>query len=371
MARPRVLFLLHSGAIGGGPRFLRTLARLARQEGYAVRVLVGADGPLLGQLRGDGFEVETLPLGTARRFARSLPRLVARIRAFAPDLLHLHGQPAGSLGALAGRLAGVRRMLYAAQFPAFHTDFDPWRRARNHAVERVSAALSARVVCLSRWDIAEYRRRRLGPPARFVHIPNCVDPAILAHGLAPPHPRAAWGSPVVAFIGRLTDQKGADDLIRAIARIRARGVPARLVVTGEGPLREALERQARAEAPGAVAFRDAIVNPVPAFEEAHVVAMPSRFEPLGMVAAEALALGRPVVAARVGGLPDIVEDGVSGLLVPPGDPQALADALARLLADPELAEDLGARGSARVRRDFGEEAVLPRYRRLYAELLGS
>jgi starch synthase len=108
---------------------------------------------------------------------------------------------------------------------------------------------------------------------------------------------------------------------------------------------------------------------VPAYEEADVVAVPSRFEPLGMVAAEALALGAPVVASRVGGLPDIVEHGVGGLLVPPGDPAALAAALCRLLEDRDLAGALAARGQERVRRDFGEETILPRYARLYAELL--
>jgi len=373
VARPRILFLLHSGAIGGGPPFLRALAGLCRREGYEVRVIVDEDGPLLRLLGADGIAGEPAPLATPGRFVRSLPRLVGRVRRFRPDLLHLHGQPAGSVGAVAGRLSGVRRILYAAQFPAFHTDFDRLRRVRNHGVEWLSARLASRVVCLSRWDAAEYERRRLAPAGRVVRIPNCVRPEFLGAdpiGPAPARPAGVPpGAPVVGFIGRLTDQKGVEHLIQAMPLVRRRVPQARLVVTGDGPLRERLERLAGGVAPGAVCFLGALEDPLPAFGLADVIVAPSRFEPLGMVAAEALALGKAVVAARVGGLPDIVEHEVTGLLVPPGDPPALAEAIARLVEDRPLAARLGAEGRRRVVAQFSEPAILPRYARLYAELL--
>jgi glycosyltransferase involved in cell wall biosynthesis len=373
VARPAVLFLLHSGAIGGGPPFLRALAALCRREGYDVHVIVDADGPLLRLLAADGIPAEPAALSTPRRFLRSLPWLIRRVRRLAPDLLHVHGQPAGSLGALAGRLAGVRRILYAAQFPAFHTDFDRFRRARNHGVEWLSARLASRVVCLSRWDTAEYLRRRLAPPVRFVRIPNCVRPEFLRAAPDPlPAARLAGvppGAPVVGFIGRLTDQKGVEDLIQAMPLVQRRVPEARLVVTGDGPLRPRLEALAQATAPGTVSFLGALEDPLPAYGLASVIAMPSRFEPLGMVAVEALALGKAVVAARVGGLPDIIEDEVTGLLVPPGDPRALAGAIARLLADRALAARLGEAGRRHIQQEFSEPAILPRYARLYADLL--
>ncbi len=369
----RLVFVLHSGAIGGGPRFLRTLVRYLHGRGHHAQVIVDRDGPLADELVRDGIAVTDLPLASARLLPTCLPRLVGAIRRVRPQIVHLHGQPAGFWGALAARLAGVRRLVYSAQFPAFHADFDPWRRIRNQVVERVSVALASQVVCLSRADRSEFQRRRLAPPERLAHIPNCVDQAFFrAPSAAPATPRLVdlpVGASVVGFVGRLTDQKGVEDLIRALPLIRAARPEAHAVIAGEGPLRRALEALARTLAGDAATFTGALEDPLPVFQLSRVLVVPSHFEPLGIVAAEALALGKPVVATRVGGLPEIVEHEVTGLLIPPRDPAALAEAVCRLLKGKGLARDIGARGREMARRLFSEEAVLPRYERLYLELL--
>ena len=180
----------------------------------------------------------------------------------------------------------------------------------------------ARVVIAVSSALAE-TARRLG--ARDVRvIPNGVEvPESVTEPAEPPH---------VLFAGRLSPEKGVEELAAA-----ADGLP--IVVTGDGPLRHVL--------PQTLGFvpRDELHR---LYEEAAVLACPSRREGFGVVCAEGMARGRPAVASAVGGLLDLVRDGETGLLVPPRDPAALRAALERLLADPELRHRLGTAGRAHV-----------------------
>jgi glycosyltransferase involved in cell wall biosynthesis len=141
----------------------------------------------------------------------------------------------------------------------------------------------------------------------------------------------------VVAVGRLSVEKGFDLLVEAVAQARANGVDVSANIVGEGPERDRLAAQA--EGLG-VAEWVRLVGPVPherlgeVFAPAHAAVAPSRREGLGLAALDALAAGRPVITARVGGLPEAVADGVDGVLVAPGDPAELADALGRLPLPP-------------------------------------
>jgi glycosyltransferase involved in cell wall biosynthesis len=185
--------------------------------------------------------------------------------------------------------------------------------------------------------------------------------------------RRSWavtdGAPVVAAVGRLHPQKGLDVLLDAVAPLRARVPAVHVVLVGEGPLDGDLRRRIAAEALGACVH---LVGPTPdaagALIAADVVAVPSRWESGPLVVAEALELGRPVVATPVGFVPEMVTDGQTGRLVPPGDAGALAGALADLLEDPAAAAALGAAGQTRVAawldRDAAAAAVVAVYERV-------
>ena len=147
--------------------------------------------------------------------------------------------------------------------------------------------------------------------------------------------------PHVLYVGRLSEEKGIHELLEA-----TEGLPR--VIVGDGPLRDRVPEAIGFVEPSAL--RDH-------FQRAAVVACPSRREGYGVVAREAMAYGRPVVAAAVGGLTDAVEDGVTGLLVPPRDPAALRSAIERLLGDSALRERLGAAARAKARVDFSWEAA--------------
>ena len=185
--------------------------------------------------------------------------------------------------------------------------------------------------------------------------------------------RRAWGvaddAPVVAAVGRLHPQKGLDGLLDATAAL-ARQVPGvRVVLVGQGPLEDHLRRRVAADGLGTVVvLAGATDDAAGALAAADVVAVPSIWESGPLVVAEALELGRPVVATPVGFVPELITDGETGRVVLPGDPEALAAAVADLLEDPYRAGALGAAGRCRVAawqdRDGAVDAVAAAYQRV-------
>ena len=263
-------------------------------------------------------------------FLWSFRRAAARA-ARGADLVHAHWLAAGAV-------AATLRTPYVVQ--VWGTDVElarraPWvarvvlRRAR--LVLGASASLAAEARALGAREV------RLVPSG--VAVPETVgEPDDPAH---------------VLFVGRLSPEKGVLELVEACG-----GLP--LVVIGDGPL--------RARVPGAVGF----VPPDelgPYYERASVVAAPSLREGYGIAVREAMAWGRPVVASAVGGLVDAVEDGVTGLLVPPGDVAALREAIERLLGDAELRERLGAAARERAAQRFSLEAAAVEQQAVYAEAI--
>jgi glycosyltransferase involved in cell wall biosynthesis len=249
----------------------------------------------------------------------------ARRAARDADLVHAHWWPAGAVARATGRP-------YVVQL--WGTDVELVRRVRPLRPLARRVLRSARlVICASR-ALADEARRLGAGDVRV--IPSGVDvPTEVGPEEEPPH---------VLYAGRLSPEKGVLELVSA-----ANGLP--LVVVGDGPLRR--------QVPGALGF----LPPEQLRERyarAAVVACPSRREGFGVVAAEAMAHGRPVVASAVGGLLDLVVDGETGLLVPPGDVEALRAALERLLGDSPLRRRLGEAAKERARAELSWDVFLDR-----------
>lgn len=207
--------------------------------------------------------------------------------------------------------------------------------------------------------------KELGAPAdRLVVIPNPVSVADLeaqaASGL--PHPWSQRPGPLLVTVGRLSPEKGHAVLLRALRRVRER-FPARLVVMGDGPERALLEAEAaRLGVQDAVAWAGYNPNPFPTVARADVFVLPSLWEGFPNALLEAMALGRPVVATACHlGPRDLLGDGAHGLLVPPGDAEALAAGVERLLASEGLRREYGARARRRA-ADYALAGILERYR---------
>jgi glycosyltransferase involved in cell wall biosynthesis len=211
-----------------------------------------------------------------------------------------------------------------------------------------------------------------GIPARRVAatIPNGVAaPATVRAG-------SPAGRPRLLTLGRLDPVKGLDTLLEAVAILRSLGTDIEAdVLGGEQPgypdhARHLSARRDALQIADVVAFRGHVEDPAPFLHAASIYVQPSRHDMQPLAVLEAMAAGLPVVATRAGGLPQLLTDGVTGLLVPPDDPAALAAAIQRLIDDPDLAARLGAAGHTRVRAEFSEGATIDRLEALYRDLFG-
>ena len=233
---------------------------------------------------------------------------------------------------------------------------------------RWAARSSAQAVAISTYTARELRA--------FVEVPVEVIPYTAE--LAPPEPtaRARNAERSILFVGRLIERKGVAHLIRALGAVR-RTVPARLMVVGDGPERATLERLAAASGVAAyVDFRGRVSDDElrRAYAGADAFVLPSVLdqrqdtEGLGVVLLEAMNYGVPVVASNIGGITDIVQHERTGLLVPPGDERALAEALTQLLGNPELSRSLGEGGARLLRDTFSWDRIVERWEQVYARV---
>jgi colanic acid/amylovoran biosynthesis glycosyltransferase len=227
------------------------------------------------------------------------------------------------------------------------------------------------VVCIS--DFARSQLMALSEPEAWpklpvIHVGVPVERFTPLNGDRPAEP-----CPEILCVGRLVPEKGQAVLIEALARLAERGRPARVTLAGEGPQRPELERlAARLGVAEAVAFRGAVGQEElrELYEAASVFCLPSFSEGVPVVLMEAMAMRLPVLSTTITGIPELVEDGRSGLLVPPGRPDRLAEALERLLEDPALCRQLGRRGREKVIAEFDAEASAARLHALFAEQVG-
>jgi len=173
----------------------------------------------------------------------------------------------------------------------------------------------------------------------------------------------------VICVARLRAQKNHATLIDALARVRTHVPDVRLRLVGDGAERDVIEAHVRrSKLAGSVEFLGSVDNVWPLLARAHVFVLPSAYEPLGIATLEAMAAGLPVVASSVGGLREIVDDEITGYLVPPGDPRALSARLTQLLQNREMAVEMGLRGRAAAER-YRVEQTVQGYDRVYERLL--
>jgi glycosyltransferase involved in cell wall biosynthesis len=199
-------------------------------------------------------------------------------------------------------------------------------------------------------------------------IPSGVETRRFA---AVPGARRSWESvKVVGSVGALEERKGHRFLLEAAARLKARGLKLEYRIAGMGSLRQQLQHHVdRLGLKEDVRFFNFVKDTAPFLADIDLFVMPSLSEGLGVAALEAMAAGRPVIASRVGGLAESVIEGVTGLLVEPGDVGALAQAIEKLVREPALAESMAARGRDRVEQNFTMEQMALKNEAYYYELL--
>ncbi len=301
---------------------------------------------------------------------QAVVRLAALLRRERPAVFHLHTSHAHLLGLLAAALAPPMRVVVARRvdFSIFRHSFLGlnWIKYR-WGIDRFITVSGA---------VRDLLREDGVPAAKVSVVPSGVDPARFE---PPPSPDPAGllaefglpsGLPIVASIGALHDHKGHRFLVEAAERV-LRSRDAAFIVAGEGPRRRELVRLARRlgvegrfRLPG---FRSDVGR---LLAGASVFAFPSIEEGLGTSLLDALLLERPVVASRVGGIPEVIVHREHGILVPPRDPAALAEGILESLADPAAAAERARRGRDRVKEEFSADRMVEGTLEVYREILG-
>jgi glycosyltransferase involved in cell wall biosynthesis len=377
---PIVLFADEWGGVGGTAGYVIMLARGLKRRGYRVAAICHAAesaAPMRATLATAGVDVRMMD-GDGRLTVKGVWRrhqaFAALMREYQGCVLALmmgyftRGGGVTLAGALAGAGAIVRADLTPPEPPI------TWRqglalRLKDRLVDRVAVGAAE-----NREDFARLTGRGR---AKVAVIHTGIELERFRPGSGCPELRAALGygpdELVVGTLSRLSDtRKGVAEFLAMAANVAPRCAAARFLIVGEGVLRPALEQ--RAEELGIrdrVTFAGWRTDVAAVLAGMDVFVMPSLFEGGPTTVLEAMAMARPVVATCVGMVPEVIEDGRSGLIVPPGDAEALTLAVDRLLADEPLRREIGQRSRETAERDFSIDLMVDRYLALFAEALAS
>jgi glycosyltransferase involved in cell wall biosynthesis len=385
--RIKILRVIARLNMGGPALHVAYLTAGLRERGYDTTLVAGtlargedsmafvADELGVEVIRIDELGREISPL---RDFMATL-QLARLIRRERPDILHTHTAKAGTVGRVAALLAGRRRppiVVHTFHGHVLRGYFGPLRSRVFRLLERWLASQSTALIAVSPQVRDDLVSLGVAPRERFAVIRLGIELGQRVAGtengrlesrryLGIPQDRFAVG-----WIGRMTAVKRTDDILVAFKRLRDDGVDAVLCLVGDGPDRGELER--RAQELGVM--RDTLFlgyqeNVAPFYSAFDALVLPSSNEGTPVSAIEALAAGRPVVATRVGGVPDVVQEGKDGFLVEPGATDDLADRLAQLARNPALRERMGQAGRKRVVPRYAVERLVDDVDRLYRSLL--
>jgi glycosyltransferase involved in cell wall biosynthesis len=362
--RIKVVHVTEDMPVGGQERIIAVLASgLDRDRFEAELWCLVRGGALADAVRQSGITVRVLNLPSYHNPLGVL-RLALLLRRFAADIVHTHGDFAGTFGRLAAVLAGKRALVAHV-----HT-LQPGFRRRHLWIQRVLAHFTRRIICVSQ-AVRDFVIAGIGiPVGKICVVHNGVARRADAAGRPDRQTGLAPGDCLAVSVGSLVENKGHRVLVDAFHRAVSTCPALRLLIVGDGPLRAELEsRVAGLNLSPKVGFTGCLADVHPVLDQAEMFILPTiQREGLPLALLEANQHGLAVVASRVGGVPEVVEHGCSGLLVPPGDPIALSDAILTLAADRRLRQALGAAGRAQYEARFRAERMVAQVESVYASI---
>ena len=381
MARIRDLQIVTRLAVRGVPRHVLAIAAGLDSERFAVEVLAGrsesGEGELWEEARMRGITTWRVPAlqrpVNPLADTRALVAIYRQIRRGGYDIVHTHISKGGILGRLAARCAGVPVVVHTYHGRVEEVHGGSLKSRFFRSCERRAAAWSDVLIAVSEETARLCLRGGIGVTDQYRVIHNGIDLRYFIDYRSVDQTRPnVEGGPIIGTIGSLKGEKGLDVLLRALPGLVRRYPRIQLCAIGDGPLRAPLLEKAqqlgigdRVHFPGIVAD----VRPWLALFDLFVT--PSIREGLPTVLLEAMAMGCPVVASRVGGVPEIICDGENGLLVPAGEPAPLEEAIGQLAGNGELRSRMGEAGRRRVVGEFGQERMLERLEEEYEQLLAA
>lgn len=351
-----ILQVITQRRFSGAERVCLSLCADLQQRGHRVLLLCKPDGGLPDEARKLGLAVQTPNISGKLNLVA--PFTLARIaRQFGADVIHTHLSSASLWGGLAGRLAGIPTLGHVHALNTwFYYRFSTLAATCSGGVKQYVVAQGA--------DSSKVRVVYNGIPANRLDGVLSSAEARQMLGLAP-------DQPVVACVAHLSPKKGQIFLLQAVALLRDRFPDLVCLLAGEGEMTEQLQQQAAelgiADRVRLLGFRRDVMS---VMQAADVVVLPSiAKEGLGLVLVEAALLEKPTLGSNAPGIDEALQDGVTGLLVPPGNATALAECLAMLLDNAELRRQMGQAGRERALQMFTQEAMVDQFEAIYRELV--
>ena len=372
--------------VGGPALHVAYLSAGLTERGYDTTLVAGTVGrgeeSMAYVVEAAGARVITL-LGLSREIAPlhdavAIVRLARLIRRVRPAILHTHTAKAGAVGRVAALVAGSARppiVIHTFHGHVLRGYFSPARTTFFRVLERLLARVTTVLIAVSPEVRDDLVSLGVAPREKFVVIRLGIElEERVRTDERADEVRRRLGIPsgrfVIGWLGRMTGVKQTSDLLSVLALLRDRGVDAGLLLVGDGPDRRAVETQAHdLGLMRHCLFLGYQEEVAPWYAAMDAVALPSGNEGTPVTVIEALAAGKPVAAYGVGGVPDVVRDGVDGYVVEPGDVEALAARLSALAADPGLRERMGAAGRGRVLERYGVGRLLADVDRLYRDTM--
>ncbi len=379
MERIRLFSVIAASGAGGAEQVFATLLQGLDRQRFEVVVACHGHGSMTDTYRHYASQVWSLDLRDLRR-PRTVTTLAGLMRESRCDLVHTHLWTADVLGGLAARLAGVRRVVSSVAGAYFlPIGVSGWKRSRRQGFSRLYRAIyygCNRVIAPSHY-VAHDLLTRPGirvPRERVCVIENGVD--IRHEERTARHAQgggssARWGAghPRISVVANFFPIKGHEFLLHAVPAVLAVYPNVTFVLAGDGENRAAMMTLAdRLGVSAAVTFPGEIPDALELMRASDLVVLPSISEGLPIALVEAMALGRPVVTTGVGGIPEVVDDGVTARMVPPRDPNALAAAMLDILGDEALSHRLGANARAVAAERFSAHRMVERTQALYLDL---
>ena len=365
--RTRVVYMAHAFMVGGAEEMVLNLVRHLPDRFEPIVCCINQAGPIGEEIRKTGVPFHVFHLDPGMRRPWHVLGIARHLRQLQPDIVHTFLLTASLYGRLGAILAGVP-VIVGTEVNIYE------HKQRHHAfAERLLMRGTDRVVVSAESVRDFYVQQVQADPARVDVIYNAVDWSQLQTTTTREALRASAGvpagAPLAGIIARLTEQKAHRYLFEAMADTPGLAT-LHLLVVGDGELRDDLRGRAdRLGLTGRVHFLGARRDLGDLLASIDVFVMPSLWEGLPLSMVLAMGAGLPVVATRVAGIPEVVQDGVTGFLVPPADVPALGSALARLVGDPDRRRTMGSAASAFVRPRFGVDGYVTAVTDLYDRLL--
>lgn len=368
----KILYTVTGAEFGGAVAHVLGLMRADIKQGHRVAIVAAQEPRLISQATDIGAQVFANPYFVSavqlHNDLRALWPVFQAIRRFNPDIVSAHSTKAGYAARLA--CAVLRKpVIFTAHGWAFSEGRSGWKRRLLALAERLVAKTTARIICVSKHDLDIALRFKVASAEKLVVIRNGVDPApfLKADGASVRQELGLGKVPVLTMAGRLAPPKDPMTLLRACQLLKGEF---KLLIVGDGKLRwQAEEFVSRGNLGHKVIFTSERQDIPEILAASDIFVFTSHWEGLPLAIIEAEVAGLPVVASSVGGIRELVQDGINGFTVPPQDAQALAQALQKLLDDARFRREAGLAARRKALNEFSFDSMLTKTYQVYEEVV--